>query len=92
MSGLDKWKKNSAEAEMKEAGKEMMEKARLERIEREAKEEAKLKEIGKWTITLKSSTEHTKEDIENFITKLLEFESQSNGDFPMLRVHIDPIV
>ena len=88
-NSFDKLKNSTAEAAMKAAGKEMMEKARLKR---EAEEASKPKQLGKWEITLKSSTEYAKVDIENFITKLMEFETTSNTDFPMLRVHVDQVV
>ena len=87
--GLDDYKADKLSAEIRKNDLEMMEKAR---IKREAEEAAKPKELGRWELKIMSSTEYTPEDLQRFLNKLVEFESSSNGEFPMLRIHIDPIL
>jgi len=86
---MNEWKGSKAEAEMQEAGRKMMAEAAKKKAE---KASSSPKQLGSWEVSLTSSTEHSEEDIRNFMEKLIEFENQCNQDLPMLRVHVNPII
>lgn len=81
---LEKWKKNSAEDEMKEAGKKMMEEA--------AKRKAKMKVIGKYTITVSGNNDYTKEELEEIMGKIIDFSKNCDAQVPNIELSIDPVI
>lgn len=83
------WKNDMAEIAMIEAGKKIMEEA----AKRKASE-IKLvdKPVGKWTITLTGNDELTKEEIAEFIDKLILFSKEVDEHSPNLQVSIDPVI
>jgi len=82
---MSDWKNNRAEMAMREAGKKIMEEAAK-------RESTEFKQIGKWAITMKGNSKLTKEEIEAFIDKLIDFSGQENAHSPNLEVSIDPLI
>lgn len=60
------WKNDKAEMVIRESGKKIMEEA-------SKRKPNSMREIGKWKITMKGNDKHTKEEVERFIDKLVEF-------------------
>jgi len=80
------WKNDRAEMEMREAGKKMMEEA----AKRKTAEEKK--QVGNWKITIKGSSDHTKEDVESFMDQLISFAKDCDDKNPRIEVAIDPVL
>jgi len=74
-----------AEAEMREAGKKMMD-AAVEK--KEAEEKVK---VGQWKITIKGS-KHTTKDVEAFIDQLIQFTKDCDENNPNIEMSVDPII
>ena len=78
------WMDERAEQAMREGTQKIMEEA-----QKRAKTE--FKEIGKWTITMTGNDKVTKEDIDSFMDKLIEFARKVDIDAPNIIVSIDPV-
>lgn len=78
------WMDERAEQAMREGTQKIMEEA-----QKLAK--AEFKEIGKWTITMTGNDKVTKEDIDSFMDKLIEFARKVDIDAPNIIVSIDPV-
>jgi len=78
------WMDERAEQAMREGTQKIMEEA-----QKLAK--AEFKEIGKWTITMTGNYKVTKEDIDSFMDKLIEFARKADIDAPNIIVSIDPV-
>jgi hypothetical protein len=81
----ENWMNSRAEAEMQAAGKKIMEEAAK-------RKSSEMKQVGKWTITLKGTNNLSKEEIENFMNKLVEFAEKCDKDTPNIEVSIDPVI
>jgi hypothetical protein len=77
------WMDERAEQAMREGTQKIMEEA-------QKRAQAEFKEIGKWTITMTGNKNVTKEDIDSFMNKLVEFAKQADIDAPNIQVSIDP--
>jgi len=77
------WTNDRAEMAMQEAGKKIMEEA----AKRSA---AEFKQVGKWTITMTGNDKLTKEEIEEFMDKLVGFSKEADAHAVNLQVSIDP--
>ena len=73
-----------AEQAMREGTQKIMEEA-------QKRAKAEFKEIGKWTITMTGNDKVTKEDIDSFMDKLIEFARKVDIDAPNIIVSIDPV-
>jgi glycine cleavage system protein P-like pyridoxal-binding family len=78
------WKNDRAEQSMRESGKKIMEEAAKRKSE-------EMNQVGKWTITLKGTENLTKEEIDSFMDKLVEFAKECDKNAPNIEVSIDPI-
>jgi hypothetical protein len=79
------WKNDRAEQSMRESGKKIMEEAAK-------RKSAEMKQVGKWTITLKGTENLTKEEMESFMGKLVEFAEECDKNAPNIEASIDPII
>lgn len=78
------WMDERAEQAMREGTQKIMEEA-------QKRAKAEFKEIGKWTITMTGNDKVTKEDIDSFMDKLIEFDRKVDIDAPNIIVSIDPV-
>lgn len=78
------WMDERAEQAMREGTQKIMEEA-------QKRAKAEFKEIGKWTITMTGNDKVTKEDIDSFMDKLIEFARKVDIDAPNIIVSIDPV-
>lgn len=78
------WMDERAEQAMREGTQKIMEEA-------QKRAKAEFKEIGKWTITMTGNDKVTKEDIDSFMDKLIEFARKADIDAPNIIVSIDHI-
>ena len=72
-----------AEQAMREGTQKIMEEA-------QKRAKAEFKEIGKWTITMTGNDKVSKEEIDSFMDKLIDFARKSDLDAPNIIVSIDP--
>lgn len=82
---MSDWKNDRAEMEMRRYEAAMMEEARKRRA-------AEMNPIGKWTITMKGNSKLTKEEIDEFMNKLIDFARTADINAPNLEVSIDPVI
>lgn len=83
------WENDRAEMAMREAGKKIMEEA-AKRKAAEVKLVDKL--VGKWTITMTGNDDLTKEEIEEFMNKLVAFSRQADDHATNLKISINPVI
>jgi uncharacterized protein YlzI (FlbEa/FlbD family) len=79
------WKNERAEMAMRESGKKIMEEAAK-------RKSTEMKQVGKWTITMTGNESLTKEEIEEFMDKLVSFSREADAHAPNLEVSIDPVI
>ena len=82
---MSDWKNDRAEMEMRKYEATMMEEARKRNA-------LLMKPIGKWSITMKGNDKVTKEEIDEFMNKLIDFAKTADINAPNLEVSIDPVV
>ena len=82
---MSEWMNDRAEAAMRAGTQKIMEEA-----QKHAKSE--FKQVGKWTITMTGNDKLTKEEIEEFMDKLVQFSMQADIHAPNLQVSIDPVI
>ena len=79
------WENERAEMAMRESGKKIMEEAAKRKSE-------EMKQVGKWTITLRGTEKLTEQEVESFMSKLVEFAEECDKNAPNIEASIDPVI